>query len=53
MYSCIAHSFTNLFSLKFCVLLEVYDNMNLGIIWILLFTDINDHLSVKMFHNCK
>jgi len=37
MYSCIAHSFTNLFSLKFYVLHEVYDNMNLGIISNLLF----------------
>jgi len=53
MYSCIAHSFTYLFSLKIlCV--EVYDNMNWGIISSLVFTYINGHLSVKMFHhNCK
>jgi len=52
MYSCIAHSFTNLFSLKFYVLFEVYDNVNLGIISSLLFfTDVNGRSSVQMFHH--
>ena len=37
MYSCIAHSFTYLFSLTFDVLLEVCDSLNLGIISSLLF----------------
>lgn len=32
MYSCIAHNFTDLFSLKFYALLEVYHNMDSGII---------------------
>jgi len=47
MYSCIAHSFTNLFSLKFYVLFEVYDNMNVGIISSLLF--LRTLMAVRLF----